>query len=319
MKNSIPVLASLVAAFILAHCAKDVNYTVPVKTAPGSKNLASFGSIEEFQVKNQPTLQVAYINAAKETTLTFKENTSLSIPAGAFTLNGVPITQGLVKVEVRELTKRSAMVLSGISTQTNDNLLESAGMMELQASLNSQKLEVNSSKPPVATFAAGTNRNFNDFGSFAMNPQTKNWEFDDAKVEVFADNGQMYFRMPVRQCGWINCDRFYHYNPSYDIPIKVPKYFENNCHVFVVVHYLRSCVKLYWDDAKKEYNVTSKGYAGFPDTLTVTAVCEGLKDGEFVSCETTFKMAKGIILNMEPKPENEDDFKSRLAAKLDNL
>lgn len=319
MKKIIPAILAAVPALFIFSCAKEVNYTAPVKASPTKKLTASFTSIEEFQAKNQPEKQVTYVNAAFETTVVFKEKTKIKIPAGSFAVNGVPVTTGVIKLEVRELTRRSAMVLSGISTQTDDALLESAGMIELNAFSNNVALQVNASNPPIATFDAGSNRTFSDFGSFLMNTKTKNWEFDDAKVEVFADNGQMFFRMPVKKCGWINCDRFYHYKPSYDIPVKVPKYLENNCHVYIVVHYLRSCVKMYWDPAKKEYNVTSKGYAGFPDTLTVTAVCEGMRDGEFVCCESTFKMAKNLEIIMDPKPEDEEIFKARLAAKLDDL
>lgn len=80
------------------------------------------------------------IKTDRDTVIRCKEGTLLSIPAGAFlsASNQKPVT-GEVKISVKEFYKLSDMLIAGLTTASNGNLLETGGMINIKVTSKENK------------------------------------------------------------------------------------------------------------------------------------------------------------------------------------
>jgi hypothetical protein len=69
-------------------------------------------------------------------TIRLRQGTRITIPAGAFMLNGQVIRNGSVRFDVLELPDRGAMARRGFNTMAGATLLESDGSFDMIATLN---------------------------------------------------------------------------------------------------------------------------------------------------------------------------------------
>lgn len=99
------------------------------------------------QLKKEPNQFI--IDNRKDTTLFCQEGTALQIPAGS--LGGT----ANVLFTVKEIYKKSDMVLNQLSATSNKALLESGGMLQLTATVNDQPVEVAPNKP-ITVYMADT-------------------------------------------------------------------------------------------------------------------------------------------------------------------
>lgn len=207
---SIIVLALFVTASFQA-CKKDKN------------NRNSAYSAKEFTALFGPQAQRMQINASISNTFQLKGGTKITIPAGAFKLNGVTVT-GDVVITAAEFLKRSQVVFSGTNTNHISGApLESDGFIFLNASVNGTNVDKQlSANIQIAVPTTNTRA-------------TQIWE----GVEKVGDANQMAWQAPAQNpngaggikresapiagfynfemgnLGWINCDVFYAYtNPK---------------------------------------------------------------------------------------------------------
>ncbi len=108
------------------------------------ENLIEEGSVEKNLLFNfQPRVQEFEINAGENETITGEEGMQVLFPANCFlNQNGTPVT-GTIEINIQEVTTQSATMLSGITTATDEGLLQSGGMIYIDASQNGQELIVN--------------------------------------------------------------------------------------------------------------------------------------------------------------------------------
>lgn len=91
-------------------------------------------------VKKQPEIQT--IKNEKETTITFKEGTVLIIPAKCFIDANGKLARGKVNIEVTEYYKLSDMLLANLTTKSDDNQLETGGMLFIKALKDNKQLQL---------------------------------------------------------------------------------------------------------------------------------------------------------------------------------
>lgn len=87
--------------------------------------------------------QIFLISADKDTTLTCAEGTIIKIKANSFVSEktGKAIS-GIVKISVKEFYKISDILLSNLSTTSNGQLLETGGMVNINATANEDELKL---------------------------------------------------------------------------------------------------------------------------------------------------------------------------------
>lgn len=96
-------------------------------------------------VKKAP--QIIEVNTEKDFTVTCKEGTTLTIPAKSFLDKKTgKLARGKVNLEVTEYYKLSDMLLANLSTKSNDEILETGGMLHLGANKKGAKLKLKSGK-----------------------------------------------------------------------------------------------------------------------------------------------------------------------------
>ncbi len=112
------------------------NYTV-YKQAP--QQVITVSSIYK-KLSKQP--QVFHIITSKDTVITCKEGTKLTIPQNAFvSKTGKQIT-GEVQLKTEEFYSKSDIVLAGLTTLSDGKLLESGGMLNLKAIAGGEEVQL---------------------------------------------------------------------------------------------------------------------------------------------------------------------------------
>ncbi|MDR2954382.1 MAG: hypothetical protein LBV43_04810 [Prevotella sp.] len=153
--------------------------------------------------------------------LTLKEGTEITIPAGAFTKDGVLIS-GEFTVVVYEMLKPSSMILSGTNTNYNNGaIFESDGFIFIDVKQNGVSVDQNLSSPVTVSIPTdkpdGTFTNL-WIGNEEAGENGDQFAWDDLDKEnnngiineengAFARNGS--FQFLIGKLGWINCDVFW--------------------------------------------------------------------------------------------------------------
>ena len=122
------------------------------------------------------------IDAEKGGTVEINSGTTITIPANSFMDTDGNIVKGEVDLHYRELHDAQSIYFSGVSMRY-DSLeqaghLQTAGMFEIQAYQNTNKLRLNAKAGGIdvnmASFETG-----NDYNFYRMNEENGNWEFKE--------------------------------------------------------------------------------------------------------------------------------------------
>ena len=97
---------------------------------------------ENFVAANAPQNQLFTIDAATGGQIVCKRGTKITFPPNAFANPDNSLTTGLVLVRVKEALDKSQWMLNKLSTTTNDNLLISGGMIDIEANRKSDGAEL---------------------------------------------------------------------------------------------------------------------------------------------------------------------------------
>jgi hypothetical protein len=122
------------------------------------------------------------ISAISDTTVFGRQGTRLFIEKRIFQFtDGTPVTDS-IKITLKEFYKKSDMTLADLSTESNGNLLETGGMLNIKATSNGQELEIKSGKRLVVHFPRPKNsyKQMDLFYSDNKGTDTSvtNWEVD---------------------------------------------------------------------------------------------------------------------------------------------
>jgi hypothetical protein len=89
------------------------------------------------------------VNGAEDKIVETQEGIVVAIPEGAFLdENGNPVS-GNIEVEIKEAITPEQIMLSGLTTQSGDDLLETGGMFYINARKNGKSLQLNPDNPIV--------------------------------------------------------------------------------------------------------------------------------------------------------------------------
>jgi hypothetical protein len=98
-------------------------------------------SIQDLYDLLEQQQQTFCINPNRDTVITLDQGTIIAIPAGTFRTN----SRDCILLKTKEIYKKSDMILENLSTTSNDQIIESAGMVHTEAwDQNGNKVELNS-------------------------------------------------------------------------------------------------------------------------------------------------------------------------------
>ena len=87
------------------------------------------------------------ITASKDTTITSKEGTQLTIPANAFLNASGQLIRGTVKIYLQEFYSFSDIIGNKLTTLSNDRLLATGGMVNIIAKAEGEQVKINPQQP----------------------------------------------------------------------------------------------------------------------------------------------------------------------------
>jgi hypothetical protein len=162
---------------------------------------------QNFFSKLSNESQLFNINASKDTFIICKDGTALTIKANSFTTQNKAIIKGIIQLEIKEAYHFTDVIANGLHTVSNGNLLESAGMIYMNAKQNNQALDINIRQPIQITLSSLKNekgmqlfyldKNANDD---LLNTKT-NWIANEQQQ----NKNHSFF---IRNLGWLNCSNF---------------------------------------------------------------------------------------------------------------
>lgn len=163
---------------------KAKNRRVEVKIIVQEPPTIQFDDIQELYKQLEQKKQTFCIDPNRDTILALDQGTIISIQAGTFVNQ-----KGCVTISAKEVYKKSDMLLENLSTTSNGKMLESGGMIYLEATNSSGKPV--SPKKEMAIFLPTTDYK-NDMKLFKGNRdphQVMNWTGIDARILPFNASG----------------------------------------------------------------------------------------------------------------------------------
>ncbi len=137
--------------------------------------------IAEIKIPKKQT-QIFTINTTKDTTIVCKEGTKLTIKANSFVDKNNEIVIGEINLKVTEYYQLSDILLANLSTQSNGKLLETGGMLNLQAYSGNELLNLRQNFTIEIIFPT-KKKNMKLFTG-EWNNGVINWNFASAEEEI---------------------------------------------------------------------------------------------------------------------------------------
>lgn len=187
-------------------------------------------SIEKYEKQ----AQLFKIASKKDTTLICSEGTLIKIKANSFVFEktGIPISDTIL-ISIKEFYKISDIILSNLSTTSNEELLETAGMIHITATANNENCKLKSGETIEIHFPAKKIDNeMQLFTGTWENESHINWE---TQITENNTNPVLTFveLMPTYRGGEENLYFFLNSNINYPVFAR-----ENNISGTVVVNFI---------------------------------------------------------------------------------
>ncbi|MCW3126107.1 MAG: OmpA family protein [Bacteroidetes bacterium] len=144
-------------------------------------SLTYFSNVQEiFQSLGANTEQQYQVDAGAGGEIKCRNNTTISIPAEAFVNSDGRKVSGKITVTVKEALNMADFLAQDLSSVSDGQLLESRGMVYIDASANGQRVSIDQSKPiNVAIPALKTDKDMKLFYGVRHGDQRMNWKVAD--------------------------------------------------------------------------------------------------------------------------------------------
>jgi hypothetical protein len=314
MKNILK-LTAVIAMVIIASCKKEKTENPSAVTTT-----TSYLSVKDFLSRNKAKNQVFTVNGSTGGSFTSSQGTVVSIPPNAFlTFSGVPVT-GNVRIEFKDIYKKSEMLLSDIPTQTlSGNMLKSGGEFLINASFNNQDVMLDAGKKITVTQPVQEGTGVADQGmvpfvaeqdsiGFGWWPNPNDSIFVTTEEYIFS----LYSFSSSGSGTWCNSDNqaFFnafpqtlltlHGNDSPDVYLT---------EVFLVFSNINSMIHVY-----RNYGTNDFPYNYAPVGLQCTMVALGAKDGKLYSSFRPITITANQTVNFSLTETTDAAFKAQLNA-----
>lgn len=135
-----------------------------------------FEGFGEFFTRFEKPEQTYLIHTGRDTILYGSEGTSIEIPANSFSVETGDATAGKLEIKLKEYYQVSDMLLANLSTTSNNQLLETGGMIHLEAFVNGQKCELKKGETLEIAFPTKTRKNDMRLFSGQWSNEKINWK-----------------------------------------------------------------------------------------------------------------------------------------------
>ncbi len=144
----------------------EVIYNTPNKT---------LNSFEDFKKSLVPAVQTFWIHTSGDTTIEGEKGTIVTLASSAMITADGTIPSGKIKVELTEYTSNSDYFADDLYTQSGQELIETNGMIKIEAFSGEDKLEMQSGSTIEIGFPKTSTKEFTNFNGERLANGTMNW------------------------------------------------------------------------------------------------------------------------------------------------
>ncbi len=301
-------------------CTKEYHDTatqqLPGEIIPAAEH--RYGSIKDFFLLNEMTVQHFTVDAATGGSSTAAQGSVITIPPNSFvTQQGDPVT-GAVDIEFKEIYKKSDMLLSDKPTIQNDgHPLKSGGEFYIKATSGGSAVQL---APGSYLTVEQPLNNFSFDGTLtAFTAITDTFRWQPANNGAVNDSltGSSYtsyifamfqFGDPVDSGTWCNsdCSTYFSAYPQTSLTLQQnddPVLY--NTQLFLLFSGINSMVHVY-------YSNNGWPYLYAPQGLSCTAVAVGVKDSVLYSSFVPLTIGANQTVNFSLSPSTDEAFQARL-------
>jgi hypothetical protein len=197
-------------------------------------------------------------DASKKQVLYFGGGTKLEVPANAFVFkNGAELTSKTITLCIYSFLYISDMISVGLTTHSNREMLEAAGMFFIEATCDNKKLKIKSGISLDLTIIAEKTKSGMKVFEGGLHDNLLNWKEDKDGVVLKKDvnsevegGGEPGYILKISNLGWINCDRFIDDTPKTDLLVKFDTAYKPS--VIMVFKNYKSILPAYYYSADKK-------------------------------------------------------------------
>lgn len=309
--------SALAFTVVFVSCKKQEIIPPPASTS----NLESY-----FDDNRSDAVQTFTINASTYSQFTGMNGVTVSVPANSFKYaNGNPVT-GTITMNLIEILDQSSMILMGMPTTSDGEILVSGGQINLTATQNGSQVFLNENAS-ISVFVPTTNidPSMQLFDGIADSNGDVDWILSVDDSTSFPDSvgfvpdssggsfgGYYFFDWTDSSLGWINCDYFYSSpDPLTTLSADLDtQYTASNTAVYLHFSSINSVAPL-WQDGP----YFSSYLNSIPVGMTVTVVCISEISGQYYSAFVPATVSANIIVPVTMNPATIAD----IEADIDNL
>jgi hypothetical protein len=292
MKNikTLSLLTSLMLVILLG-CEKETVLTETVNGGNGGSFTPTSNVMAIFEDNLEDATQTFNANSSTSyQTLTGIKGYTFTFGPNTFTYsNGSPVN-GSFEIQYIEATTKNEMLKLNRPTFTNNGeLLESGGIVYLNATQNGQQLSINDAEPVAITIPTDNPMSMQYFVGRSDTIDDFGWDLEDNEDvtiggtadSTFEQGNFLIYEFTMDSVGWINCDYFYSTgDPLTGVEVILPDTFNGgNSLVFIFYENINAVANLHDYDLDGTFDLGS-GYST-PVEMDVSFIIVSEINGDF--------------------------------------
>lgn len=309
------ILLLSAAAFLLTGiaCKKEKNAEPESPTPETPVNTDNYSSIDAFYLQNGVKTETFSFNAGTGGSYTSAKGTTVIIPANVFSPSSAQI-----KIEFKDIYKKSDMLLSRMPTNTYDRKpLKSAGEFFIRALNNDVPVSITNTVVGISIlqpFKEPADKAMLPFNAFQGADSTQNFSWVPSvndNVAVTASNYVYSFYQFQNPTGgsWCNSDNSSFFSSYTQTKLTIhPNQNLQNTNVYLIFKSVNSVIHVF----QSANNDFVYNYA--PVGLQCTMVTVGVKDGKLQASFTPVTIGTNQTVNFSPTEFTSEVFKTTLNA-----
>jgi len=312
-------VASVVGTFILLFSAC---HKAEMHLGPQRINATSFYG------QHGSNLQLFSGDASTGFVITGERGTEITFPAHAFVDGDGNVVTGQVEVGIIEILTKKYLLLSGVATESNGQLLESGGELYIQVLQDGDTLQLNpdnhqwSSDPVHVQLPRDVGVDPSGMILFNQGPRFDGNLLDDDSFTwlVFNESpqalvGPYAYDFNIPNFGWINVDKFLGYPPSQLTYVHVRLTSGSasglqDVAVMMVFENLNAVIGLNYDSAMQWFGTESFSLTpNIPigEQIAVVVVAKDAQDNLYIGRQENITVSANDVYILTPQPANQQD------------
>ena len=143
----------------------------------------NFIGFSSFYKQFDKPIQTFTLKANEDKTITCKEGTKITVKSNSFVTESGKTVTGDIKFQVKEYYKTSDMLLANLTTTSNNDILETGGMLHIEAFSNGEKCQLKKEAAIEIAFPTKDKKSDMQLFSGSWSSDKINWALQETKID----------------------------------------------------------------------------------------------------------------------------------------